>query len=165
MKKIALIVGTILISLILSGNIIIKNNSKKNIEAKIYYVDRSIQRLIPLDIELGKITEENAAEEILEKLIDGADYNYRILRLIPDEKDCMSVKVKDNTAIVNLKNGIVENLPENKNHQLLMIYSIVNSLTSVEGIDTVEFLINGRVEKASIGGIDMRETFIPDYYL
>jgi len=165
MRKTVLIIGIILISLILSGNMLIKSANRKSIDGKIYYVDRSIQRLIPMDIKFGNKSEEKAAKEIIRKLIEGADYNYRILRLIPDDNDCMSVKVKDNTAVVNLKDSFIKNIPENKNHQILMLYSIVNSLTSINGIDTVEFLVNGKVEKISIGGIDMREVFIPDYYL
>ena len=77
----------------------------------------------------------------------------------------MSVRVKNNTAYVNLKDEFIENMPDNKNHELLMLYSIVNSLTSIDGIDTVKFLFEGEEKKETIAGIDMREVFIPDYYM
>lgn len=77
----------------------------------------------------------------------------------------MRVKIKDNTAIVDIKKGFIKNKPGNKTHGLLAVYSIVNSLTSIEEIDTVKFLIDGKVDKGFISGLDMRETFIPDYYL
>ncbi len=164
MKKIIISIAVIILALILCGYILIKGDIK-DINAQIYYVDHSMLRLIPIDINLGKKTTKGAAEEMIEKLIEGRDENSKILRVIPFEKKCMSVKIKDKTAIVDIKKTFIKNKPENRIHGLLAIYSIVNSLTSIEGIDTVKFYINGKEDKGFVSGLDMRETFIPDYYL
>ena len=49
--------------------------------------------------------------------------------------------------------------------RMLMVYSIVNSLTEIDGIVNVRFTIDGRVQKDFVGYLDMRETFIPDYFV
>ena len=164
MKKTIFILGLIIVSLILSGNRIARQNFKE-FDAKIYYIDHSMLRLIPVKFEAGKTTTEGACKKVVEELIEGQDYNKRILRIIPDIPGCITVNVKRNTAIVNLKKDFILNLSDNKNHELLCIYSIVNSLTSIEGIDNVKFIFDGKEKKIYIGGIDMRETFIPDYYI
>ncbi len=164
MKKIITSFLIIALALILCGYIL-SNRDTKNINAQIYYVDRSMLRLIPINLGLGKTTTKKAAEQMVEKLIEGKDENSKIFRVIPFEKDCMSVKLKNKTAIVNLKKSFIKNKPENKIHGLLAVYSIVNSLTSIEGIDTVQFIIDGKEDKGFVSGLDMRETFIPDYYL
>ncbi len=164
MKKIITSIFIIALALILCGNILVKRDIK-NINAQIYYVDHSMLRLIPINLSLGKTTTKNAANLIVDKLIEGNDKNPKILRVIPSEDKCMSVKLKDKTAIVNLKKDFIKNKPENKIHGLLAVYSIVNSLTSIEGIDTVQFHIDGKKDKGFVSGLDMRETFIPDYYL
>ena len=165
MKKLVLILGILTAAAAVSGNMNYNKESSKKITAQIYYVDRSMLRLVPVDFDAGYSTPSAAAKKVVRELIEGEDYNRRILRLIPDIDNCMNVRVEDNTAYINLKEEFTENMPENKNPELLMLYSIVNSVTSIDGIDTVKFLFEGKEKKETIGGIDMREIFIPDYYI
>lgn len=165
MKKIAIILGLLTSVILISGNMTNEKKAAKKLDADIYYVDSSMLRLIPMDYDVGYTTQTKAAQKVLQKLIEGEDCNRRILRLLPKDKKCMAVNVKKNTAYVNLKKSFIENIPDNKNQEILMLYSIVNSLTSIDGIDTVKFLFDGEERKTSIGGIDMREVFIPDYYV
>ena len=161
MRKTIFSVSIIVLAVVLCGSII--KRDIKNINAKVYYVDHSMLRLIPIDVNLGKVTKGRAAKIMAEKLVD--DKNPKTLKLIPDEEGCIDVDVKGNTAIVDLKKTLAKNKPENRTHGLLMVYSIVNSLTSIDGIDTVKFLVDGKEEKNYISGLDMREVFIPDYYM
>lgn len=164
MKKIITSILIIILALILCGNIFIKRDTK-NISAKIYYVDHTMLRLIPVNIDIQNTTTKGAAKEMINMLIEGKDRNSKILRVLPSEEKCMSVTVKDNIAIVDLKENFIKNKPTNRIHGLLAIYQIVNSLTSISGIDTVKFYIDGKEDKGFVQGLDMRETFIPDYYL
>lgn len=164
MKKIITSILIIILALILCGNIIIKRDIK-NINAKIYYVDHTMLRLIPVSVDIQNTTTKGAAKEMIKMLIEGKDKNSKILRVIPNKDDCMSVTIKDDTAIVDLKESFIKNKPTNKIHGLLAVYQIVNSLTSINGIDTVKFHIDGKEDKGFVSGLDMRETFIPDYYL
>ena len=164
MKKIMTSLSIIVLALVLCGNILIKKETK-DFSAHIYYVDHSMLRLIPVNTSFEKTTKEKAAKQMIKKLIEGQDKNPKILRIIPKKENCIEVKIKDNRVIVNFKKEFIKNKPENKIHGLLAIYSIVNSLTSIEGSDTVNFLIDGKSEKGFVHGLDMRLTFIPDYYM
>lgn len=164
MKKVITSILIIVLAFILCGYIITKRDTK-DYGAKIYYVDHSMLRLVPVNVNFEKTTTKGAAEKMIKLLIDGKDKNPKILRVIPDEKNCMRVEIKNKTAIVDIKETFIKNKSANKVHGLLAVYSIVNSLTSIEGIDTVKFSFNGNVEKGFVPNLDMRETFIPDYYL
>ena len=164
MKKNFVRIIVVFSAIVLCCSIFLQNGTD-DYDAKIYYVDHSMLRLIPVDMKIENTTKEKAVKKIVEQLVDGRDRNKKILRVIPNEDDCISVKVKKNTAIVNLKEPFIKNKPENKIHGLLCVYQIVNSLTSIKGVDTVKFLIDGEEDKGFIKDLDLRETFIPDYYM
>ncbi len=136
-----------------------------NPNAELYFVDSAMLRLVTEDFQVGHVSRQKAAEKVLEELIRGRDENPKILRLIPNIKKGMTVKVKNNVATVNLTPEFVEAHSAERQHELLTVYAIVNSLTSIDGITNVKFTIDGKVEKRFKGFIDMRETFIPDYYI
>lgn len=131
----------------------------------IYYIDSDMLRLVPVDMPIKKMSAQKGAEFVLKKLIEGVDENPKIRRLIPKIKDCLTVKVENETAIINLTQAMIDAPFEGRNLEVLAIYQIVNSITSVEGITTVKFTINGERRENFKGFLDMRETFIPDYML
>lgn len=163
MKKILLILT------ILSGVFLIAGmhiHQKQNpIDVQLYYTDSSMLRLIPSDFKTDTSNKSKAAKIVIQELLRGRDDNKKILRIMPDVKNGLSVKIKENTAIVNLSSEFVRLHPNTRQHELLTIYSIVNSLTSIKGITKVKFTINDKEEKDFKGFCDMRETFIPDYYI
>ena len=130
--------------------------------AEIYYIDKNLLTLVPMEINVEGSSLSRQAEYIVNKLIEGKDSNQSIKRFIPKEKHCMSVRVDKNKAYVNLSNEFIEAIPNTYEGQVFTIYSIVNSLTSVEGIDLVKFRVEGK-EKNPFRYVDLRESFIPDY--
>lgn len=155
-----------LILLIGFGLVVISNGIKMQTqELKIYFVDAQMMRLMPVKTEIPKTTPEKMAQHMLNEIIVGHDENPKIRRLIPNEKNCMTVKVRDKIAYVDMKQPLVDAQIEGRDLELLTIYSIVNSLTGIDGIVNVRFTINGDVQKDFKGHIDMRETFIPDYFI
>ena len=164
MKKMVIILCLIITVIALSGNYFISETSEDH-DAQIYYVDHSMLRLVPVDYNITDSTVQKACEKIIDKIIDGEDYNSSILRVVPKIKNGMNVKVNDEIAYVNLNNEFVDNIPDNNIHEILMVYSIVNSLTSLKDVNMVKFLFNGEEKREYIGGMDMREIFIPDYYI
>lgn len=128
----------------------------------IYYVDSDMLRLVSVGTPCGGSAQEQA-ERVIDILISGKDHNKKIKRMIPDIKGCIGVKVKGNTAYVDIRGE--ENFPDGRIAEELVVYQIVNSLTSVPGVVKVKFTFDGKTEKNFKGFIDMRETFIPDYYV
>ena len=69
-----------------------------------------------------------------------------------------------NTYVVR-KQEIADMNPVGRECELTTVYRSVNSLTGLDGIVNVRFTIDGKRQKDFKGYIDMRETFIPDYFI
>lgn len=134
-------------------------------EISIYFVDAQMLRLIPVKTEIPIMNKQKTAREVLRRLTDGRDDNPKIRRIIPKIKGGMTVKVIDEIAYVDISDEMVEKHPDGRDLEMLTVYSIVNSLTCIDGIVNVRFTIDGKKEKNFKGYIDMRETFIPDYFI
>ena len=132
-------------------------------EVRLYFTDAQILKLLPVRVQIPELSTEEQAKLVIDALIEGDDDNLKIRRTIPDIRGCMSVKVRDEIAYVDIKRSMVENHVEGRDMELLTVYSIVNSLTSIKGITNVRFTVQGKVSKDFMGYLDMRETFIPDY--
>ena len=127
--------------------------------ADIYYVDAEINRLLPYETEIIDADSEHMAYEALDKLISGRDNNEKIRQLLPNDRSCVSVRVFDNTAYVDLNSKIKENVPFSPDIEKLIIYQITNTLTSIKGIRFVRFTVDGEVHKDFMGFYDMRQTY------
>ncbi len=126
--------------------------------SEIYYTDRVLRRLVPMPLVLPDDTKK-AADEMINAIIDGKDYNRDILRLFPKKRDCITVTVSGDTAYVNLSGQLREAVPKTREAEYLAIYQIVNSLTSINGITNVRFTVDGDTCKNFLGFLDMREVF------
>lgn len=140
-------------------------NAREMTIPDIYYVDADMLRLVGVSTPCEGKNAQEQAQCVIEKLISGKDQNKKIKRMIPAIKDCLNVHVRGNTAYVDIKESAREYFPDGKIAEELVIYQIVNSLTSIDGIVKVKFTFDGKEEKLFKGFIDMRETFIPDYYV
>lgn len=159
-------VAFLLILLIGFGVVAVSGSIKaQTTEVKLYFVDSQMLRLMPVKMAIPQTTPEKMAQRMLSEIIEGRDENPKIRRLVPKEKKCMTVKVKDKIAYVDIKQSAVDAQPDGRDLELLTVYSIVNSLTGIDGIVNVRFTVNGQVQKDFKGYIDMRETFIPDYFI
>lgn len=134
-------------------------------KVQVYFVDSDMLRLIPTDVYTTENNPQKAADMVVQELLKGRDDNHKVRRLIPNIKNGMTVRVKGKIAYVDLSPELVQNCPEGRDLECLAVYQIVNSLTSIEEIVNVRFTIGGEVQRDFKGYIDMRETFIPDYYV
>ena len=136
-----------------------RNEDKPTEVIKIYVVDAEMMHLIPTEISVRESDTQGEARGVIAALIRGFDENPKIRRLIPKIRGCMSVKVEGNTAHVNITKSMVENHPEGRVLEQLTVYSIVNSLTSIRGIDNVQFTVDGKIRRDFMGYMDMRGAF------
>ena len=164
MKKKFIIIYLLYLSII-TGYIFINiyTPQKDTVSTQVYYIDSDMLRLVPTDLTVAEKKPQKQAEIIISKLIDGKDNVKKIKRMIPKNPACMSVQVNFNTAIVDIKKA--EEFPDGRVAEGLVVYQIVNSLTSIEGIDEVKFTINGETSRDFKGFMDMRETYIADLYV
>ena len=164
-KKVYLIYGLYIavISLLLAMNVFA--DTKELSEPEVYFVDSDMFRLVSVDFPCTKESRQKQAEAVISELISGKDKNKKITRMIPKDEECLLVKIKDDTAYVDIKEESVDKFPDGRVSEVLTVYQIVNSLTSIDGVVKVKFTIGGKTKKEFKGFIDMRETFIPDYYV
>lgn len=128
-------------------------------EAKIFYVDAEITRLLPYYTQISDTDMQHQAEAVINELIMGRDDNDKIRRLIPKRKGCVTVRTEGNIAYVDLESAIAEELPKSRDIEKLVIYQIVNSLTDIRGLRFVRFTVDGEIRKDFMGYYDMRETY------
>ena len=134
-------------------------------QIKLYFTDAQVLKLIPIRTAIPALSAKDQAKLVIKKLINGDDENLKIKRTIPKIQGCMTVELKGTTAYVDIKHEMILSHSDGRDIELLTVYSIVNSLTGIEGINTVKFTIDGKVQKDFMGYLDMRETFIPDYMI
>jgi len=137
--------------------------SANNETADLYFVDAELMMLLPNKYYLPDVSTEKAAKKVVSQLIEGRDDNKKILRVMPKIKGSVKVKVKNDTAYVDLSREFVQAHTDNAHKEILTVYSIVDSLTSIDGITKVRFTIDGKEQAKFKGHIDMREVFFPDY--
>jgi len=155
LKKICGII-VLLLCILLTG---CKGENNKEPNTTVYYIDSELLMLIGVPTYCDGENNQSVAENILLKLREGQDYNRKIKRQIPDIDNGMTVKISDNTAFVNLSPEFVEKHAEGRIPEKLTVYQIVNSLTSIDGIEYVRFTINNKESKCFKGFIDMRGVF------
>ena len=129
--------------------------------AKIYYVDRRMHRLVPMETRIKTSDTAECAEIVLKKIAEGRDSD-EITRFIPTDSK-ISVKEKNGTACVDLPSELARTIPKNRENEQLFVYQIVNSLTSIAGINSVTFSIDGKEMEKFMGFLNMREIFTADY--
>ena len=148
------------------GTVVISQNTHtETAEEKLYYVDAQMLRLITVKTQIPQMSTQKMAQRVADELVEGYDDNPKIRRIIPNVKHGIKVKVLDRIAYVDIKQELADKHPEGRDLELLTVYSIVNSLTGLDGIVNVRFTIDGKRQKDFKGYIDMRETFIPDYFI
>ncbi len=168
LKKSSIVRNSVFILILaasLAAFLISSRNPLPTSEIKLYFVDAEMTRLIPVKTVIPKLSTQKTAQRALDMLIEGHDSNPKIRRLIPKIKRGMTVKVKDKIAYVDIKKAVADGHPDGRDLEKLTVYSVVNSLTEIDGISSVRFTIDGKTEKKFKGYLDMRETFTADYFV
>ena len=139
--------------------------SVKMDKVTLYFVDRQMMRLVPTEYYINASDAEGEANAVLDELIRGRDANSSVRRVIPSSKDALSATVSGETAYININTEYMSFYERGRDQEQLVVYQLVNSIASIEGITRVKFLFDGEVKKDFLYDIDMREAFVPDYYV
>lgn len=107
----------------------------------------------------GKNTEK-LATVIVKELIKGPSKNTELKATIPEgTKLRKSVIIEGRVATVDFSKELIENHTGGKDAEKLTIYSVVNSLTGLEGIKKVKFKIDGKTKAEFKGGFKFDAPF------
>lgn len=73
---------------------------------------------------------------------------------LPKGTELLDVKIKDGIATLNLSKNFKNNFEGGATGEQMVLYSIVNSLTSLPDVKSVEFLLEGEQTVAILGSLD-----------
>lgn len=100
-------------------------------------------------------TDPNEAIEkyIVEELIKGSKEGN--VNLIPSDTKLLNISVDNNTAFVDLSSEFIDGQSTDTRNQILSVYSIVNSLTELSKIESVQILIEAKRYPGFAGELDL----------
>jgi len=110
----------------------------------------------------AEITPENAYL-LIEELIEGPEDKEQYLRVIPEGTTILNYNYDPETKTVTIDLGGSIKETEGSMGEIFAVYSIVNTLADVNGIDKVQILIEGEILESLSGHIYLGEPLVPDY--
>ncbi len=116
---------------------------------KLYFSDNEAMYL---GSELRRVStqqKDSTEKIILQELIKGPQTK-QLVRTIPAETKILSVETKDGVCFVNLSSDFITKHSGGSAAEIMTIYSIVNSLTELNYIERVQFLIEGKKQDVFI---------------
>ena len=138
-----------------------KDEKPAEVEVSLYYGDENIANL-----SAEKRTFKNdssLAKAVVQAIIDGP-HNENLCILIPSDTEIISVSVSGDLCTINL-NDEFTNFTGGTSMENLAIYSIVNSLCSIEGISKVKIDIEGNKNAMFGGHYSLEDAFTKDMSL
>ena len=97
---------------------------------------------------------------LINMLIAGPE-NEKLESAIPEGTIVNSCTLKGNTLYIDLSKEFIDNAPSGIEEESIIVYSIVNTLTELNEVSEVKFLINGEENlQFKDGKINFKNTFI-----
>lgn len=123
----------------------------------LYFADKNGDCLIAENRTI-KITDTNPIEQyIVSELIKGPLSN-DAKSVLSQDTELISAQTTDNVCFVNFKSGFIE---KNQGNGKVTIYSIVNSLCELDGVGSVQFLVDGK-KTEKFGNLDISNAITAD---
>ena len=121
----------------------------------LYFADSKAKKLVK-ETRTIKITDQQPIEQyLINELIKGTS-SKKMKSLLSDKTVLVSVDVEENICYLNFKSNYLDDNSGTSEHEKLVIYSIVNSLTELQTISGVQFYMDGkRVEK--FGSVSIKD--------
>ncbi|MGB9790960.1 MAG: GerMN domain-containing protein [Thermacetogeniaceae bacterium] len=142
-------------------------SSQKKAEARqtvtLYFSDNEAMYLIPEEREVTP-GDRQLAEVVVEELIKGPK-SPGLSRTIPPEARLLGVKVENGVAYVDFSKEIQTKHWGGSAGEAMTIFSVVNSLARLPGIERVQFLVEGKVPESLVGHADTMQPIAPNWSL
>lgn len=128
------------------------NSSNEEVTINVYYADQNGEYLIgEARILSGSSKYVDAISEMMKEPIDSS-----LVKLIPESTRINSVTVNDSVAKVDLSKNFVDDRFISDSTDILLIYSIVDTLTEFPDVNSVEFYIDG-TRLDVLGQLDLQD--------
>lgn len=137
------------------------NNGSKGelINVVLYYPDGNCEYLIP---ETRLVSFNKSAEQtVLEEFFQGPGRK-ELINPIPRGTRLLSIDRKNDMVTINLSKEFIKNHPGGSSGEIMSVYSIVNTLTEIPGIKSVQFKVNGNSYETLVGHLVFNKPFKRD---
>ena len=108
------------------------------------------------------VTEKTSSAIITSIFKEFANPPSGLVAALPDKTELLDVKIKDGVATINLSQSFRDNFEGGATGEQMVLYSIVNTLTTLEDVNSVEFLLEGELKAAILGGLDTSTPVTPN---
>ena len=134
-----------------------ESTEQKKVKAILYFADSTGENLVTEEREISVRNSETVAFAILQELMEGPS-GKQLIGMIPAGTKINAVDVKNGVCYVDLSAEFIDKHIGGSTKEILTVYSVVNTLTALEGIDKVQFLINGKTREV-FGNLLFSEPF------
>lgn len=114
-----------------------------SVELSLYFPAADGEHLQPEKRTVTLKDKEPLAKLAVIELMKGSE-NKQLQKPIPAETKLLSVETKENICFVNFSKEFIEKYTAGSSAEIMTVYSIVDSLTEISGIERVQFLIEGK---------------------
>jgi len=126
----------------------------------LYFANKSGSKLVAEKRRITVNEKESLEMQAVKELLKGpGEKNFG--KTIPSETKILSVETKEGVCFVNFSQEFISRHTGGTAGEQLTIYSIVNTLTELEGIEKVQFLIEGQKNESFIHML-INEPFVRD---
>lgn len=120
-------------------------NAYEKTELTLYFTDENGKLLYPETREVVHNVNTSMAQLVVEELIKGPE-SFSLCPTVPPETKLLNVVVNGTTCYVNFDSTFLTGSGSLAVEDYIPIYSIVNSLAEVTGINKVQFSVNGSAD-------------------
>ncbi len=112
----------------------------------LYFSDSQAMYVVAEEREVSLAKGASPEEKAVIELMAGPRTD-ELWNAIPEGTKLLSVSTKNGVCTINFSKEFVENSPGGTASERMAIYSVVNTLTGIEGVQKVQFLIEGKKQE------------------
>ncbi len=127
----------------------------------IYYTDKNKKYLIPVTIKSDKVKAEDKAKAALQYLSEGVG-DIENLQIFPKKIEIKNLHVADGIAEVDLDLNSLFEFHNETQYAEIAIEAVSRTLTAIDGIDQVQFLINGKTRDYVTSNVSIKNPIKPE---
>ncbi len=124
----------------------VENQTEKFIT--LYFTDKTGKKLLP-ETRKATMTDNSLEKTIINELIKGP-FSEDLEPTLPESTKLVSVETTEEICFVNLLSSSLEKIEKGSQKERIAVYSIVNSITRIAGIEKVQILIDGKKAETDI---------------
>lgn len=135
-----------------------KKDEKDEQTVKVYFSDNQAMNLVEVEVDIP-LSEGKSLEEKIIETLKSQPNDPEMFNAVGENIVVNSVKVEDKQAKVDLSG---KDLSGGSTEETFLIDAIVSSLTALDTVDSVKFLVDGKEVETIMGHMETMEAFTRD---